>query len=151
MSDVCSPASFLSDPGDPIHVIYSPVIKDGQITLVESGRQSIPQAINSFASTCDMQYILSRLSAGDASVLAQRDAFFADVSDLSYNRADMLQHVNDCRVYFDNLPDDVRAKFDDNFIVWLSSAGAPEWAEKMTSPLADRSNPVTKEGEPVES
>lgn len=130
--------TFVSAPGDPIHVLYSPILKDGDLILAESGKQSIPDFINSHKDLCDMNFILSRLAAGDASVLNARDAFYADVSNLSWNRAEMLQNVADMQMYFDHLPDEVRELFDNSFPAWISQAGSPEWSEKMTLPLKDR-------------
>lgn len=130
--------TFVSAAGDPIHVLYSPILKDGDLILAESGKQSIPDFINSHKDLCDMNFILSRLAAGDASVLNARDAFYADVSELSWNRAEMLQHVSDMQMYFDHLPDDVRAQFGDSFATWIAQAGTSEWSDKMTLPLKDR-------------
>ena len=138
LSTIADPDTFVSQAGDPIHLLYSPILKDGDIALVEAGKQSIPDYINSHKELCDMSFILSRLAAGDASVLNAREAFYADVSELSWNRAEMLQHVSDMQMYFDHLPDAVREKFDNSFPTWISSAGTPEWSDKMTLPLKDR-------------
>ena len=64
--------------GDRYHIDYQPIIEDGCIQLVESGRTDIQALIDSYADSCDMSLILQRLSIGDTSVLNPKTPMFGD-------------------------------------------------------------------------
>lgn len=118
--------------GNDIQLLYELVSDNGCDYLVETGRQSISTMINAWRDCTDMSYILSRLNAGDASVLNVRpDAFYGDVSDMPYDHRAALTAITNARTYFDHLPDDIRAKFDDDFQRWFSEAGDDAWIDKM--------------------
>ena len=69
-SAVSDPNSFISHSGDEFHVKYSPrVLQNGEVKLVESGKDDIKAMINSFRDSTDMSFILQRLAVGDTSVV----------------------------------------------------------------------------------
>lgn len=133
LSMIADGDSFITSSGNREHVIYAPRFDENtrQIVLVEDARIDISQVINSYAETTDMTYIMARLAAGDASVLRVKSGFYGDVSGLAPDHRAAMQTICDAKVYFDNLSADTRAKFDNNFVSWVSSAGAPDWINKM--------------------
>ena len=131
-SKLPDPSTFLTEPGTPIRIVYAPVIKEGTLKLVENGKQNIQTLIDSYRETTDMTYIMARLRAGDDSLLYAREGFYADVSNMSWNPAEMLQNIIDARTYFDALPKEIREKFDFDFKSWFASAGTEEWVVGMT-------------------
>ena len=133
LSQICSGDSFISSSGDRFHVLYSAVIEDGSLRLLESGKEDISLLINSYRDQTDMSFIIARLTAGDSSVLNQRAPMYGDFSLCSYDHAEMLRNVMDAHNYFDHLPAATRSRFDDDFVKWFSSAGSRDWSEKMTS------------------
>lgn len=139
--------TFVSNPGLTYNVIYSPVIgEDGNIELMETGREDIAEMINSYADQCDMSLIMARLAAGDDSVLYRTIPQYGDVSMCTWDHRAMLQTIVDARNYFDHLPADKREKFNNSFEQWYSTAGTPEWATAMTtSPAMPSDN--TEKGE----
>lgn len=145
-ASVTDPNSFVSSPGDLFHVRLSPrVLEDGQIKLVESGKDDIKDMINSFRDSTDMSFILQRLAAGDTSVLNQRPGFFGDFTQMPTTYAEALQLVIDGRREFNALPLDVKNSFNNDFRQFLASAGTPEWVEKLSSirsPVSDTPDPV---------
>lgn len=147
LSSIADGDTFFSDPGSEIHVLYSPVIDDGCISLVESGKENIQTLIESYRDSTDMTFILSRLAAGDSSPLFRTNPMFGDFSAATYDHAEMLRTVMDARAAFDNLSSDVRAKFDNDFVTWFSSAGSPEWASFMTGNVPGDPSPATSESE----
>lgn len=133
-SAVSDPNSFVSDSGNQFHVKYSPrVLENGELKLVESGKDDIQSMINSFRDTTDMSFILNRLAVGDTSVLNQRPALFGDFTQMPTTYAEALQLVIDGRRQFDALPLDVKNSFNNDFRQFLASAGTPEWSEKLSS------------------
>lgn len=125
--------SFVSSSGDTFHLRFSPrVLENGEIKLVESGKDDIKAMINSFRDSTDMSFILQRLAAGDTSVINQRPGVFGDFTKLPTTYAEALQLVIDGRREFDSLPLDVKNSFNNDFRQFLASAGSPEWTEKLS-------------------
>lgn len=126
------PCTF-SEPGSDIYVVRKLVKNDdGFEELVATGKQSISSMINAWADYCDMAYIISRLNAGDASVLDVVPDTYGDVSDMPHDHRAALNTIQSARTYFDNLPEETRAKFDNDFAKWFSDAGSEAWSAAMT-------------------
>lgn len=133
-ASVRDPNTFVSSSGDTFHLRFSPrVLENGEIKLVESGKDDIKAMINSFRASTDMSFILQRLAVGDSSVLSQRPGIFGDFTQMPTTYAEALQLVIDGRREFDFLPLDVKNSFNNDFRQFLASAGTPEWAEKLSS------------------
>lgn len=133
LSNICSPASFISDSGEEIKILYQGFREtpSSPVTLVPSGKLNIREYINSFGASTDMAYILSRLKAGDSSVLFCSPGMYGDSTVFPVNPAESLELINKASAYFDNLPDDLRSKFNNNFLDWIQSAGSEDWISKM--------------------
>ena len=129
---IIDPNSIETNPGSDIHIEYSPKVQpDGTIILKESGKTSISEYINSFKEQTDMSYILSRMAAGDTSVLEQRTPFYGNFLEAPKTYAEALQLVIDGEKEFNRLPLDVRNSFDNDFRQWLAQAGTEYWSTKM--------------------
>lgn len=123
---------FKSPAGDLFHDVYSSYYKpDGSIGLKVSDRVDIKKEINSYRDETDMSYILSRLMAGDDSVLNPRPPMYGDFTQLPSSYADMLNMVIEGSRYFDSLPLDIRNKFDNDHGKWFASIGSDSWLESM--------------------
>lgn len=131
LSHICDGNTFISSPGSPVKLIFTPAFEDGQIVLNESGKFDISEFINSYADSTDMSFILARLAAGDSSVLNVSQGFFGDASILSHDHRAALDTVISAQTYFDNLPKETRDKFNDSFVEWIQSAGTKEWVSRM--------------------
>lgn len=131
LSHICDGNTFMSNPGSPVKLIFTPAFQDGQIVLNETGKFDISEFINSYADTTDMSFILARLSAGDSSVLNVSQSFYGDASFLSPDHRSALDTVISAQTYFDNLPKETRDKFNDSFVEWIQSAGTKDWVSRM--------------------
>lgn len=140
LSQICDGNSFISSAGSPVKIIYTPAFSDGQIVLNETGKFDISEFIQAYADSTDMSFILSRLAAGDSSVLNVRNGFYGDSSLLTYDHRAALDTVISAQTYFDNLDKDTRDKFHDSFVEWIQSAGTPEWVSRMVK------NPAAADG-----
>lgn len=123
-----------SNSGDKKKILYSTRVNDdGTLTLTESGTIDIQAQIQSEAELCDMSVLISRYLNGDPTALIQRtDGMYGDFTNCPKSYVDMLQNVIDAEAAWEKLPLDVRKSFDNNFNLWLSSAGDTGWVEKMT-------------------
>lgn len=146
------PNKYVTDPGSDVQILYDPKInKDGTISLVENGKESISQYINSFKEQTDISYILKRLELGDTSVLSQAQAMYGDFSEMPKTLAEVLQLKIDAEHTFDRLPVETKQKFNNNFNQWFSSLGTEEWQKKMIIEKGDIASSVEQQeaGEPL--
>lgn len=136
---VSDPSSFVTDPGSDIHVLYEgKLLENGQIRLIENGKESISKKINAEKMYTDINYIRSRLQMGDTSVVRPASQImYADLTKAPKTLADNLQIFINARSNFDHLDLDTRNKFDNNYLKWLQDAGTKEWVETMEKYLPD--------------
>lgn len=148
---VTDPNKYFTDPGSPEHILYSgKVLPDGTIRLDEVGKENIQEIINAAAETCDMAYILHELALGNTSVLNQREASYGDFSAAPKSLMEAMQIMIDGEQAFLKLPLETRQKFDNSYMLWLSTNGSNEWIEKMGFKHdTEEVNDETKEGETV--
>ncbi len=123
---------FKSPSGDLFHDVFTPSFRsDGTIELKVTDRIDIKKEINSHRDETDMSFILSRLMAGDDSVLNPRPPMYGDFTQFPKSYAEMLNLVLDGERYFDSLPIETRKKFDNDRGKWFASIGRPDWFENM--------------------
>lgn len=124
--------SFKSPSGDLFHDVLTPSFRpDGTIELKVSDRVDIKKEINSHRDETDMAFILSRLMAGDDSVLNPNPPMYGDFTQFPKSYAEMLNMVLDGERYFDSLPIETRKKFDNDRAKWFASIGRSDWFENM--------------------
>ena len=123
----------LSNAGSRIRKLYSAKVDaEGAIALVESGEENLYDYIQSFKDECDINLIVQRCMSGDVDVLSKRQGVYADVTEFPQTYAEVLQRVIDGKNAFDDLPLEVRAKFDHSFAQWMAAMDdMPDWLEKM--------------------
>ena len=125
-------SGFFSHPGETEHIIYAPSFAaDGTIVLSASDVVDIKKEINSYRDQTDMAYILSRLMAGDDSVLTDKSPMYGDFTQFPRTYAEMLQLVQNGEDAFNALPADVRLKFDNDRCKWFASIGTDDWFNSM--------------------
>lgn len=144
---------FCCSSGDPIHVLYSPFVQsDGTIRLEAVGEENTDEKIESFAQSCSIEAILNRYINGDTDALNVNVPMYLDLTQFPKTYAEVLQLGIDAELRFNNLPAEVKRKFDNNWRVWLSQTGSEEWfrsfgVEPKTDSGEDPVDPQPKEGE----
>lgn len=143
---VSDPNKFVTDPGSPIHKLYSSkVLPNGQIDLIESGEEDIQEMIDSYRETTDMSFILHQLMLGDNSVVNVRSgAMYGDFTTAPQTLAEAQQMLIDGEQAFYQLPLDVRNKFDNDWLKWRMTAGSEDWIKNMSvvTGSSELENPV---------
>lgn len=128
---VSDPNSFVTCAGSDKHVLYAARLNDrGEVILTENGYESISQKINAEAEFTDIAFIRQRLAMGDTSVLRD-EGVYMDVTKLPQTLQESLQIRLDQERAFNELPLEVRSKFNNNFNQWLMSSQSDEWFDKM--------------------
>lgn len=95
----------------------------GNRIFYSKGTIDLYERIQSFKDECDLELIVARCTAsGDFSPLQRVQGFYADVSGMPKNLAEVYASVNTAQRIFSELPQDVASKFV-NFEDFLSSIG----------------------------
>lgn len=126
------PRSFVSCPGSRKKKVLAPFYDGKKLTLIESGEIDIQDSINAHAAECDMSFILSRLNQGDFTVLNNSPVMFADFRNLPGSFMEVLNVALNSERVFDQLPVDVRQRFDNDYRRFLASSGSEEWRNIMS-------------------
>lgn len=118
----CSP--IVSNSGEKTRPNYKPMYNDnGSYTLVEDGVIHSYDDIQSWKATCDMSTIIERyIRTGDTSILNQRAGFYADVTQLPTNYAELANTLQNADLFFNALPADVKEQFEFNPAKFFATA-----------------------------
>lgn len=112
---------FYTEAGNPDVPIYSPSVdNDGHIVLEEIGVKNLPEYIDSFRESCDINNLVARFNAGDVTALSRTQGAFFDATQLPKTYAEMLNTVINAEQTFNSLPLEIREKFDNSYVKWLS-------------------------------
>ncbi len=104
---------------------------DGHLIVTVTGKKDVYPEIQASAMSCDINYLISRFAAGDATALSKVQGTYGDFTQFPRSYAELLNQVNRGSELFDSLPADVRARFDNSLGVFLQSAGSQEWMDKL--------------------
>lgn len=139
---------FLSNPGNPIKTVFAPAPgENGTIRLKATGKRNTDEEIQSHLESTDMRFILSRLGAGDVSVLQARKPMYGDFTGTPSTLADVYALYNNMHSKFEALPDEVKDKFGNSFEEFCQTAGSQDWFQKVTIPSQETLVNSGKEGE----
>lgn len=129
---------FLSPAGDRYRPVYTPEIADdGQIELVQTGVEDLQQYIDSFKDSCDISVMVQRFLAGDETALRNGNPVFMDLLGAPKTLAEAYAMNFRAEKAFENLPADIKNKFDNNFYRFLSEAGSDSWFDALKQPVPD--------------
>lgn len=120
------------NPGDPVKIEYQLRIVDGCKTLVETGKTSLYDYIQSHADSVDIHKILERCAMlDDYSLLNRMPADFMDVTEMPTNLAEAYAAVQDANNFFDRMPTDIKEKYNNNFIEFLEDLGTERFSKNV--------------------
>ena len=113
--------TIFAEPGCSDVPIYSPSVdNEGHIVLDVIGVKNLPEYIDSFRESCDINNLVARFNAGDVTALSRAQGAFFDATQLPHTYAEMLNTVINAEQSFNSLPLDIREKFDNSYVKWLS-------------------------------
>lgn len=119
-------------PGDRMKDQYELRVDDDGFEYFEKlGTVDHYDEIQSHAMSVDINYLIARYSAGDMTALQRRQAVYGDFTTAPKTFADMLNQVRDAQNVFDQMPVEVKQKFDNSFERWLVSYGSEPWRSAM--------------------
>lgn len=105
--------------------------KNGKRYLKPDKRLEIYEIIQSHAEECDINNIINRALNGDPFALNKKTGNYMDVTEMPKTLAEAQQIVINLKNGFDELPAEVRAKFENNAEIYVASYGTDNWMEKV--------------------
>lgn len=136
------PKKFNSDPGSPIHVLYSAKIDKNGVTVLEKvGEENTDDMIQAAAASTDINQIVSYyMNTGDDTVLNRYVPQYGDFTKIPKTLAEFLQLRIDSQNFFDALPAEIKSQFDNNADMFFAQAGNEDWYVKL-KPVVDPDYP----------
>lgn len=121
------------NPGSSVKKEYQLRVVDNQMTLVETGKFDLYEYIQSHADSVDIHKILERCAMlDDYSLLNRMPAEFMDVSEMPTNLAEAFAHVKDAENFFNRMPIDIKEKYNNNFIEFISDIGSEKFTRNVS-------------------
>lgn len=117
-----------SNPGEKDRPNYRPEYSsNGVYELVEDGVFHSYDDIQAWLPTCDLAQIMERyIRTGDESILQRRAGYYADVTGLPTNYAELHNTLRHADEVFSSLPVEIREKFNQNPAEFFSSSHTGE-------------------------
>lgn len=108
---------FMSDPGSPYLDQYEyDVDKKGVQQLVKIDKQKDVHAeIQADYPATDINLLMKRFALGDVSAINVKEGFYVDVTKMPKNLAELFDRNVECQQFFDALPAEVKAMFDNSY------------------------------------
>lgn len=129
---------FYTSIGNPIVETYTGRYdKNGDLQLVNTGKENLYDKIQAEAAACDMDNILRRFANGDISVLSQSQGIYADVADAPMHFTDALNMVRAVEADFDKLSAEDREKYDNDWVKYGASLVNPTVVESSDPVISD--------------
>lgn len=119
-----------SNGGSRYREIREPLLKDGKISVEVVGKEDIQEYIDSFEDSCRIENIVARAMNGEPELLDQRKGFYGDFTDYPKTYAEMLDRVIQAQNIFENLPLEIRNRFNNDPVQFIAGMDEKDWFEK---------------------
>lgn len=120
--------------GSPIKVEYQVRLIDNNMELVETGKSDLYEYIQSHKDSVDIHKILERCAQiEDYSLLNRMPTQFMDVTEMPDNLAGAYAMVKDAENFFERMPVDIKEKYNNNFVEFISDLGSDKFNENVSN------------------
>lgn len=103
--------------------------KDGKRSLIKDRVVNIYENIQASREQCEIQNILRAAAEGNPNILNVVDSHYLDITGAPSSLAEAQQFVIRAKNEFDQLPKDIRAKFENNAEIYVAKYGTEEWQD----------------------
>lgn len=139
-----------SEAGDPIKIEYGAKYdKKNNLVVEKKGTSNLYAYINSFKDSVDINVLLARFTNGDKEALNQRAANYLDISSVPSNIHEYIDFQRSCENLYNTLPVEIKEKFGNNMLQFMSQVGDPEWNEIMNISQAKIKEDISAESKKV--
>lgn len=134
-----STKEFISESGSPYLDQYEYEInKKGVQELVKTDKKkNVYDAIQADYPSTDINRLMLKFSLGDTEAINVREGFFADVTKMPKNMAELFDKAQDCEEYFATLPPEFKQLFNNSYTEFFSQLNSDE---KSVMNLVDEYN-----------
>lgn len=101
----------------------------GNRKLVKDRAINIYEKIQASKEQCEIENILRRAAEGDLSVLNAVSTNYLDITDAPSSLAEAQAFVIKAKAEFDELPREIKSKFENNAEQYVALYGTDDWAE----------------------
>lgn len=123
--------------GSPDKVLFSAkYLDDGTIVLQEKGKESLYDYIQSNRDSCDINLLVARFNNGDLDALSKVQGAYGDFTQFPKTYAELLNRVNQGRMMFDDLPLEIREKYNHDFAQFMAAMDKEDFWEQF-KPVSD--------------
>lgn len=147
--------SEVSEVGNPIQTTYKYVIDadTGRKKWVANGTSNLYDKIQKSLEGVKLENIIKKVSMGEEALLNAVSGDWVDVTEMPQNLIDAQNMILDCKRQFENLPLEIRKKFDNDVEYYVSMYGSQMWADAMgyNTPKEVAKAVETMKGETVEN
>lgn len=122
----------VSPTGEKIQYEHTPHMGlDGRRKLIKDNPKPIYEMIQASREQCEIERIVKRAMAGDLSVLSAVEGQYIDITGAPSSLAHAQQIIINAKRQFEELPADIKKKFENNPEIFVAEAGSKEWMDKM--------------------
>lgn len=107
----------------------------GTEVLVKVGIRNIQDEIQSFAESAKITNIINRFINGETNLLHSVDGAYGDFTSAPTSYADYFAKVKEAEKIFDQLPDNIKDKFDNSAEKFFLEFGTESFNEKVNDPV----------------
>lgn len=120
--------------GEKIEIRHRAVMKEnGRRTLIKDKKVAIYDLIQSHREECEIENIIRRAVEGDYTALNAAHGTYMDITNCPSSIAEAQKYIIQAKEDFDNLPKEVKAKFEYNAELYIAmmSNDTEKWLENM--------------------
>ncbi len=124
---------FRAPTGERVELRHNPYMKeDGRRELKKDKKVAIYDLIQSHKEECEIENIIRRAVEGDYSILQKRHGQFMDITGCPSSIAEAQQFIISMKEEFEQLPKEIKAKFEFNPEVYVAEMGnnIESWLDK---------------------
>lgn len=127
-----------TNPGSRIEKVVSMRILDtGEEDFYVSAETNIYMKIQAHKDECDLEKLLITCTqTGDLSLINKKQPVYMNLEEMPDNFFDAYKKIKEEEQKFNELPAEIREKFNNNFSEYLATAGSKNWLRK-TGQLKD--------------
>nr|CAI9750259.1 virion structural protein [Microvirus sp.] len=119
--------------------------ENGHLSLKQTGETPTYEMIQAALEETKIENIIRRATLGDPTALAATQGAYLDTTNMPTSLAEMQEAIIKTTNEFNDLPLEIRLKFDQSAEKYISMYGTEEWANIM----GISKQPETKQNEPV--
>lgn len=125
---------FVSPSGDGYVEVYEyKLTKDGVDELVISGKKNLYEEIQAYKESTEIANILTRFINGETDVLNVTNGAYFDATDMPTSYAEYFARVKEAQHIFDQLPDEIKDKFDNDAEKFFLEFGTDSFNDKVNN------------------